>query len=385
MCDIFVSSGVGLGLIYLPAIVSVTYYFEKRRAFATGLAVCGSGIGTFIFAPLTKILVEEYGWKGASLIFAGVLLNCAVCGAMFRPIDISTNLDESESADEDDEHSIVLAQSAPAIDISNGGLQDKTMMPDVYVQTDNKMVIPLQTPLLREIIESDNAMPFRSLQSINRTESESPASLRRHASENMLNKVVKRNISHEEQHVRPMARKDVFYSASLHNIPLYKSNHNMYTASIMSLPREFDDSDKSCCECSPEMKDALRSMTDFSLLRDPLFLMFAISNFFTSIGFCVPYTYLPDRAILAGISENRAAFLISVIGIANTVGRVVFGWVSDRPFVNRLMLYNTALTLCGLFTALSSFCTTFELLAVYSALFGMFLGRFIHKIYQKFM
>ena len=56
-------SGLGLGLIYLPAIVSVTYYFEKRRAFATGLAVCGSGLGTFIFAPLSKFLVEEYGWK----------------------------------------------------------------------------------------------------------------------------------------------------------------------------------------------------------------------------------------------------------------------------------------------------------------------------------
>ena len=35
--------GLGFGLIYLPAIVSVSMYFEKRRAFATGIAVCGSG------------------------------------------------------------------------------------------------------------------------------------------------------------------------------------------------------------------------------------------------------------------------------------------------------------------------------------------------------
>ena len=32
----------------LPAIVSVSVYFEKKRAFATGIAVCGSGLGTFI-------------------------------------------------------------------------------------------------------------------------------------------------------------------------------------------------------------------------------------------------------------------------------------------------------------------------------------------------
>lgn len=32
--------GLGLGLVYLPAIVCVTCYFEKKRAFATGIAVC---------------------------------------------------------------------------------------------------------------------------------------------------------------------------------------------------------------------------------------------------------------------------------------------------------------------------------------------------------
>ena len=51
--------------------MSVGFYFEKKRAIATGLAVCGSGIGTFIFAPLCNLLVEEYTWKGATLILAG--------------------------------------------------------------------------------------------------------------------------------------------------------------------------------------------------------------------------------------------------------------------------------------------------------------------------
>ena len=49
-----VLTGLGFGLIYLPAIVSVSIYFEKKRAFATGIAVCGSGLGTFIMAPVTE-------------------------------------------------------------------------------------------------------------------------------------------------------------------------------------------------------------------------------------------------------------------------------------------------------------------------------------------
>jgi hypothetical protein len=46
--------GVGFGLIYLPAIVCVSMYFEKKRAFATGIAVCGSGLGTFVMAPVSQ-------------------------------------------------------------------------------------------------------------------------------------------------------------------------------------------------------------------------------------------------------------------------------------------------------------------------------------------
>ena len=54
--------------VYLPAIVAVGYYFEQKRALATGISVCGSGVGTFLFAPLATYLLEQYGWKGANLV-----------------------------------------------------------------------------------------------------------------------------------------------------------------------------------------------------------------------------------------------------------------------------------------------------------------------------
>ncbi|KAM8721692.1 hypothetical protein ACLKA7_007548 [Drosophila subpalustris] len=80
-------TGLGFGLIYLPAIVSVTQYFEAKRSLATGIAVCGSGFGTFVFAPLTETLIANYGWRGAMLIIGGLMLNCIIFGAMFRPLE----------------------------------------------------------------------------------------------------------------------------------------------------------------------------------------------------------------------------------------------------------------------------------------------------------
>lgn len=81
-----VGTGMGLGLIYLPAIVSVTTYFEKYRSLATGIAVCGSGFGTFVFAPLTEFLIARYTWRGALMVIAGIVLNCILFGALFRPL-----------------------------------------------------------------------------------------------------------------------------------------------------------------------------------------------------------------------------------------------------------------------------------------------------------
>jgi MFS family permease len=73
-----VFAGIGFGLIYLPAVVCVGYYFETKRSLATGIAVCGSGFGTFAFAPLATMLLENFDWRGANLILAGLILNCAV-------------------------------------------------------------------------------------------------------------------------------------------------------------------------------------------------------------------------------------------------------------------------------------------------------------------
>lgn len=79
-----VIAGFGLSLCYVAAVVIVAYYFDKRRSFATGISVCGSGIGTFIFPPLIQYLINEYGWRGCTVFLAGILLNMCVCGALMR-------------------------------------------------------------------------------------------------------------------------------------------------------------------------------------------------------------------------------------------------------------------------------------------------------------
>jgi MFS family permease len=75
-------AGLGLGVIYVTAVVSIAFWFEHKRTFATGIGASGTGIGTFIYAPFTQWLISYYGWRGATLILGGTLLNFCVFGAL---------------------------------------------------------------------------------------------------------------------------------------------------------------------------------------------------------------------------------------------------------------------------------------------------------------
>lgn len=70
----------------MPAIVSVTCYFEKYRSVATGIGVCGSGFGTMIFAPLMRQCLSTFKLEGTYLVLAGVVLTCVFYGILLRPV-----------------------------------------------------------------------------------------------------------------------------------------------------------------------------------------------------------------------------------------------------------------------------------------------------------
>ncbi|KAL0112511.1 hypothetical protein PUN28_012081 [Cardiocondyla obscurior] len=79
-----VIAGLGLGLCYVTAVVSIAFWFDKKRTLAVGLGACGTGIGTFVYAPMTAYFIEEYGWRGACLLLAGTFFNMIVAGAVMR-------------------------------------------------------------------------------------------------------------------------------------------------------------------------------------------------------------------------------------------------------------------------------------------------------------
>lgn len=77
-------SGMAMGILYVTAVVSVAFWFDKKRNLAVSLASCGIGFGTLIYSPLTNYLLKEYDWRNTIVLLACTLLNMCVCGALMR-------------------------------------------------------------------------------------------------------------------------------------------------------------------------------------------------------------------------------------------------------------------------------------------------------------
>lgn len=55
--------------------LAVNSYFEKNRGRALGIALAGTGIGQMLMPFIVKELLDEYGYRGATLIIGGLTLH----------------------------------------------------------------------------------------------------------------------------------------------------------------------------------------------------------------------------------------------------------------------------------------------------------------------
>ena len=78
-------------------------------------------------------------------------------------------------------------------------------------------------------------------------------------------------------------------------------------------------------EITRPLISVLKEMADFaSYMFNPKFLMVAISNILGFLAVYIPYVYLPDMMTEErNIDSSKASFVISLIGVTNTLGRSV--------------------------------------------------------------
>ena len=65
--------GVAAGAFYAPLTTAATRWFTANRGLAVALVSAGTGLGTFVVAPLTRWLISSYDWRIAMLILGDLV------------------------------------------------------------------------------------------------------------------------------------------------------------------------------------------------------------------------------------------------------------------------------------------------------------------------
>ena len=56
----------------------LAHWFERKRGLASGIAVSGMGLGTFLLVPLSQSLISSYGWRPTFVILGGLVMLIAL-------------------------------------------------------------------------------------------------------------------------------------------------------------------------------------------------------------------------------------------------------------------------------------------------------------------
>jgi len=68
-------TGAGITCIGIVTYSSIlAHWFEKKRGLASGIAVSGMGIGTFVLVPLSQSFISMWGWRTAFIITGALVL-----------------------------------------------------------------------------------------------------------------------------------------------------------------------------------------------------------------------------------------------------------------------------------------------------------------------
>jgi MFS family permease len=76
-----VITGVGVGLLFTPAVAVVSTYFTRNRGLALGIATSGAGFGGVVYPILTRVVLNAkgFGWSMRSMAFIALITQLLPC------------------------------------------------------------------------------------------------------------------------------------------------------------------------------------------------------------------------------------------------------------------------------------------------------------------
>ncbi|XP_012148018.2 monocarboxylate transporter 12 isoform X2 [Megachile rotundata] len=350
----------------LSSILSTRYSYKVVTIIGGTFAACGM-MSSYFANSVTYLYV-----RGAVLIMGALTLNTLVCGLLYHPVEehmipapIEKGIDnEALTIDEP-----VLDKKKPT---ENETLDNETKLNEEHCCKDERTI--------------DNS----KVEHCSKDKYED-------TSENKRSEKMK-DILHEKDKDSNVEDTPNDQDANVLNKESNTSEINVTCNKLKTEKLDLNDhlqnkhKEEKISECSKkdlgELSSAKTSSTkvetksrrhffDWSVLKDPIYLVILISNSTSAISNTNFMILLPSYAISQGFDKNSSALLLSVVSALDLVGRISGASLSDIDFVPKYYYFVGGLGTSGIALALLPMATSYTMLSFFCALFGLSSGMYI--------
>ena len=390
-------SGIGLGLIILPVSIACNYYFEKRRALATGIAKTGFSLGGFLYPPMTEYLLEIFQWKAVIYMYAGVAFISCFFGALIRPLELASI--ESEKNDDEIEQN-------KEDNMSNNAIRRHSSCSNMAMD-EHMSNVDLKKNMTYFKNESSRRNSFSVFEDKNSNLNNNIDCCRKISQDN-IHEFLKKNVDSELRYnfkassrrgsrifLPPLAKTDSFYDGSIQNV-VENKKHSLTDKNSSQLASTTNtnleqrqstlnisklDIEKSAptlqCGIEPRKKKSMERTCKLSNLIDtwfwfnPSLMLLLLSRFLGHFSLVLFFMFLPTLLLEFGYSLEEASLMLTVLGITNTVSRIVVGAMMDHPRISPAMLTTVGFTIQAILQFLLPFVENYAILMTLGGVIGI--------------
>ncbi|XP_045449577.1 monocarboxylate transporter 10 [Melitaea cinxia] len=126
-------------------------------------------------------------------------------------------------------------------------------------------------------------------------------------------------------------------------------------------------------------KGLLKTIINVQIWKNNKYRLWAMSMPVALFGYFVPYVHI-KKFIELNFTNVQDNLPLQCIAVTSGVGRLLFGILADKKWVNRIILQQISFYVIGTLTIILPFVKSFSLLVVVSLCMGIFDGAFIALI-----
>ncbi|CAG5119155.1 unnamed protein product [Candidula unifasciata] len=395
--------GSCVGLIFVPSVSLLSYYFNKRRSLATTISNSGICVASIVSPPVIRAITAEFGMRGTFLILSAIEFHMVAAGLLMRPVssyravsrDITglTNIDAttplkdepvkeqhagqsllSPTSTQDTENELPPLQGDIITKYSNGRLYD---MVDSHVSdvpsddTKNARFYEVGKELANGELLTQTGYPKN-------TKSKHPHEARKASNKDLLPKQSSRKDSADQMSIHgsnwsidqklsgPFVHRDSIMSVTSGLEP------GVTGVALHGAPAEDDSRNnhdwRSCC-CIR----IIRKIFDPSLFRQLAFRVFLVSAV-PSATTQYLMQYVPTIAVIKGASKDQAATLLTITGSVDLVSRLAIGFFADTNLLRATQIVAIAQICQGILLQFNTLFDNFEKMIAMVVIMGLFIG-----------